>query len=255
MVTMSPDCILKRDRPAGKGAATPYLAALQGARLAICDEAPDDVQLDEEAVKRVTGQTTIEARFLNANPVCFKPTHLPMLLTNSKPMININDEAVLRRLLVIPFDLRFKTPEEMDQQDPTHRLMDKTLADKLLTCERQEQLLAWLVRGAVAWHRDGLPPAPARVKAAFQEYKDDNDDLQKYLDESCEVGAGFEVKTVQFAEEFNKNTRKYSQKKVSEMMKKKGFSSKQSINFPNRAMAYQGVRARPQTVFVDYDDE
>ncbi len=132
--------------------------------MAICDEAPDDVQLDEEAVKRVTGQTTIEARFLNANPVCFKPTHLPMLLTNAKPMININDEAVLRRLLVIPFDLRFKTPEEMDQQDPTHRLMDKTLADKLLTCERQEQLLVWLVRGAVAWPA----PAPAKVKAAFR---------------------------------------------------------------------------------------
>ncbi len=140
-----------------QGCCNTYLAALKGARLAICDEAPDDVQLDEEAVKRVTGQTTIEARFLNANPVCFKPTHLPMLLTNAKPMININDEAVLRRLLVIPFDLRFKTPEEMDQQDPTHRLMDKTLADKLLTCERQEQLLVWLVRGAVAWHRDGLP--------------------------------------------------------------------------------------------------
>lgn len=66
------------------------------------------------------------------------------------------------------------------------------------------------------------------------------------------------METIQFAEEFNKrteNTHNYSQKKVSEMMKKKGFSSKQSRNFPNRAMAYQGVLARPQTVFVDYDDE
>ena len=84
--------------------------------------------------------------------------------------------------------------------------MDKTLANKLLTCERQEQLLAWLIRGAVAWHRDGLPPTPARVKPAFHEYKDDNDDLQKYLDESCKVGAGVEEKTFQFAEKFNKRT-------------------------------------------------
>jgi hypothetical protein len=101
-------------------------------------------------------------------------------------------------------------------------------------------------------------PGPCKSQGSFQEYKDDNDDLQKYLDESCEVGAGFEVKTVQFAEEFNKrtqNTRKYSQKKVLELMKIKGFSSKQSRNFPNRAMACQGVRARPQAVFVDYDDE
>ena len=76
---MSPDCILTRDRPAGKGAATPYLASLQGACLAICDEAPDDVQLDEEAVKRVTGQTTIEAKTNNkCKPSllqAYPPTH------------------------------------------------------------------------------------------------------------------------------------------------------------------------------------
>ncbi len=94
MVTMSPDCIFKKDRLADKGSATPYMAALQGARLAICDEAPDDVQMDEEAIKRVTGQTTIEARYLHSNPVCFRPTHLPMLLTNASPKINVNDAAV-----------------------------------------------------------------------------------------------------------------------------------------------------------------
>ncbi len=211
---MSPDCIFKKDRPAGKGSATPYMAALQGARLAICDEAPDDVQLDEEAIKRVTGQTTIEARYLHSNPVCFRPTHLPMLLTNAKPKINVNDEAALRRLLVIPFDFRFKTPEEIDHNDPNHRLMDKMLADKLLTPERQEQLLAWLVRGAVAWQRDGLPSAPAKIKAAFQEYKDDNDDLQKFLDERCEVETGFEVQTVRFAEEFNKSPENIAKRRL-----------------------------------------
>ena len=169
-----------------------------------------------------------------------------------------NPQGWLRRLLVIPFDFRFKIPEEIDCNDSNHRLMNKTLADELLTPERQEQLLAWLVRGAVAWQRDGLPPAPAKVKAAFQECTDDNDDLQKFLDEKCEVGTGFEVQTVRFAEELNKrpeNTGKYSQKKVNESMKRKGFFSEQSRNFPRRATAYQGVRIRPQELVVDFDDE
>lgn len=49
---MDPDCIfLKKGRPSGKGAATPYLSQLAGARIAICDEVGDDPVLDEEIVK------------------------------------------------------------------------------------------------------------------------------------------------------------------------------------------------------------
>lgn len=90
---MDPDCILKRGRPSGKGAATPYLLQLAGARIANCDEAGDDSALDEEIVKRMTGEGKMTGRalFFNAGP--FRATHLPILLGNYLPKININDPA------------------------------------------------------------------------------------------------------------------------------------------------------------------
>ncbi len=255
---MSPDCVLKRGRSAGKGSATPYMANLQGARLAICDEAGDEAELDDEAVKRATGGTTIEARYLHSNPVYFKPTHLPILLTNHRPRINVDDDAVLRRLLIILFDFLCKDEEHINRDDPQHRPMDKLLAEKLLTSQARKQLLSWLVRGAVAWQQDGLPSVPARAKAAFQDYKNENDVLQKHLDERCETGEGFEVQTQRFADCFNKgkgHDKVWSQKKIVMSMNKKGFMVRRSSAFDTRAMAFQGVRLLPESSNVAFDDE
>ena len=79
---------IQRGRSAGKGAATPYLAELCGARIAICDEAGDDAALDEEIVKRMTGEGKLEGRMLFQNNVSFNPTHLPILLANNLPKID-----------------------------------------------------------------------------------------------------------------------------------------------------------------------
>lgn len=61
-----------------------------------------------------------------------------------------------------------------------------------LTTECQQQLLTWLVKGAVAWQRDGLPLLPDNTKVAMQSYVADNDNLRDFLDQSCELGAGLE---------------------------------------------------------------
>ena len=245
----------KSSPPGGKGAPTPFLAALRGARLAICDEAPEDAVLDEESVKRATGQTTIEARFLGANPIYFKPTHLPMLLTNYRPTINIADDAVLRRLLIIPFDLTFKTEEELDPDNQSHRLMDKLLAERLLTSSHQQQLLSWLVKGSVEWQAHGLPQTPGKMSAAFREYVAENDHLQTYIDAQCEIGDGFEVETVRFAKLFNEHSQQsLRQGKVNSAMAKKGYLMKQSYNFQKRTMAFQGIRVNPPTLAEDFVD-
>lgn len=123
---------MKRGRPSGKGAATPYLSQLAGARIAICDEVGDDPVLDGEIVKRMTGESTMTARALYSNPVDFKATHLPILLSNCLPKININDAAILRRLVVVPFAMIFKEKAEIDCENPSHKLMDKNLGKSLL---------------------------------------------------------------------------------------------------------------------------
>lgn len=137
---MDPDCILKRGRPSGKGAATPYLSQLAGARIAICDEVGDDPVLDEEIVKRMTGESTMTARALYSNPVDFKATHLPILLSNCLPKININDVAILRRLVVVPFAMIFK--EEADIYGVVYKTQDSS--EPPLPVGRED---FWLIQG------------------------------------------------------------------------------------------------------------
>ncbi len=147
--------------------------------------------------------------------------------------------------------------------------MDKRLKDRLVNIECQQQLLTRLVRGAIAWQREGLPsPLPDKMKVAMQSYMADNDDLQDYLNQSCELRHGFEVMTIAVLSHFNlalfkKKHPAVSEKALVKMMQDKEFTKKQFRNprLPARAIAWQGVRIRDihedvhQNVQVDTDDE
>jgi len=143
------------------------------------------------------------------------------------------------------FNIMIKEEAEMDHENPHHRLKDKELGDKLGTTECQQQLLTWLVKGAVAWQRQGLPLLSDKMKVAMQSYVAENDHLQDFLDQSCELGAGFEGMTTRFHDSFNVK-QPVSDKQLVKIMQNKGFIKLQSRNpsFPRRAMVWQGVRIR-----------
>ncbi len=240
---MSPDCIIKRGKAPGKNAPTPYIADLCGKRIAICDELPDDAVLDEELVKRATGDTTLSARYLNANPFEFKPTHLPILLTNQKPSLNIDDAAVLRRILFAPFALQFKHPWEMDPTDTTHRPLDANLGAKLTTPECLSQLLTWLVNGAVAWGEEGLGEPPAVMRSALDEYLRENDTLMMFIDEHCTRGRDLHVDTTAFKAAYERVSGKnISAKELVRKMEARKFTKVRAhSNVPGRPCRFKGL--------------
>ena len=97
---------------------------------------------------------------------------------------------MLRRIVVFPFDLLFKEPASFDQSNPNHRRADTGLEQHLLEEPATDQLLAWLVRGAVAYYADNrmLGPKPAKVRQAEAAYIRDNDALGQFIDSHCTVG-------------------------------------------------------------------
>ena len=244
-VTMSPDCIIKQGRAQNKGAPTPFLAALRGKRMGVCDEAPEDSIIDDGVIKRVTGGNAIEARFLGANPIVFEPTHLPVLMTNHRPRFNTSDAALLRRTVVVPFQLSFKPPEALDHNNPSHRPIDKTLAQRLTEPECLQQMLTWLVRGAVAWYREGLPTVPARMSEALNEYLAENDTLQSFLDEDCvkEEGAHVETKTFKAAYESYTGQSVKMQSLVGRM-RTKGIARAQISHQGSRPVVFKNITIR-----------
>lgn len=145
------------------------LASLHGRRLVISSESPEGGRLNENLVKSLTGGDAVMARRMREDFWSFAPTHKLVLATNHRPRITGTDEGIWRRLRLVPFVVTI--PEgERDQK------LGKTLAAE------SEGILAWLVRGAVAFHEGGLQP-PEAVRAATDEYRDSEDSLAEFIED------------------------------------------------------------------------
>lgn len=155
------------------GGASNDLARLAGTRFVTASEANADQRLAEALLKQVTGDEPIVARFLFKEFFSFRPTFKLFLATNQLPQVSGNDPAIWRRIRTIPFTRVFG-PDEQDRQ----------LAGKLAT--EQVGVLSWIVRGAVAWYRDGLP-TPAAVHAANADYRAEMDSVGQFVDERCDL--------------------------------------------------------------------
>ncbi|KAG0289456.1 hypothetical protein BGZ98_003823 [Dissophora globulifera] len=106
---------------------------------------------------------------------------LPILLCNHLPEIDVNDKAMRRRMVVVPFNNVYTSDPDMET--------------KMLSGDILEQFLVWLVRGAVAWYKnkDLENTQPPSMLAAFSEYIDENDHLQQFIDEYYELDMRFYV--------------------------------------------------------------
>lgn len=149
---------------AGEEAATqPYLLDLRGRRLAWVSETEVNARLNANMVKYVTGGGTLIGRSPYDKKVMrFEPTHTICLVTNFKPRVPEHDEALWERLRLFEMTARFvEKPQNHEEAAVWSYPRDAFLRDKLKA--EAEGILAWLVRGAVAYFKRGLKPS-ARVE-------------------------------------------------------------------------------------------
>jgi putative DNA primase/helicase len=152
------------------------IASLRGRRLVVSNELEAKAVLAEQTVKMLTGGDTLSARELYGRRFNFKPTHKVILVSNHKPKVHNTDHAIWRRIKLVPFEVIIPA----DQQDADLR--------RRFVSDHAPAILAWLVRGGVEWHRDGLGSAAA-VDLATAEYKSTQDTLGAFLDE-CTISVG-----------------------------------------------------------------
>lgn len=146
-------------------------ATLFGARLAVVQEFDQDRRLAEGTVKRLTGGDPIPARRMREDFWEFDPSHTFVLATNHKPVIHGTDEGIWRRLRLIPFDVVIPKHEQ-----------DGHLAERLRL--EADGILAWLVEGFRDWQTHGLAD-PEAVRKATAKYRDESDNLGRFLAERC----------------------------------------------------------------------
>lgn len=151
------------------------VARLRGSYFVTLTESAEGRRLDEERVKRLTGGDTITARYLYAEPFEFTPVCKLWLITNDLPRVT-GGEAIWRRLRLIPFGVVIPEGER-----------DPNLPEKLRA--EAPGILAWAVRGCLAWQIQGLAP-PDAVRNAGSAWRDDEDPLADWIADRCVEAPG-----------------------------------------------------------------
>lgn len=146
------------------------VAKLRGHRLAITDETEHGKAWNEAKIKTLTGGDILCGRALYQNLFDFHPTHKLIVAGNLKPSFRIVDDAIRRRLHLIPFEVKIEHP-------------DKKFRSRL----RPEWpgILNWAVQGCLEWWRQGLNP-PDRILVSSREYLDEQDSLIEWRRDCCE---------------------------------------------------------------------
>ena len=149
------------------------LAGLRGARFVASIETEQGRRWNESKVKAITGGDKISARFMRQDFFDYFPQFKLLIAGNHKPAIRNVDEAMRRRLHLVPFTVTV----------PPHR-RDPCLPEKLL--DEKDGIMAWALQGCLVWLQEGLTP-PAVVEDATKEYFEAEDAMGQWLEERCEI--------------------------------------------------------------------
>jgi len=150
------------------------IARLAGARFVASIEVDEGKKLAEGLIKQLTGGDTVTARFLHREFFEYVPQFKLWLAANNKPSVSPTDMAMWRRILLLPFDREIPKAD----RDPSvkSRLRDPSVS--------APAILAWAVRGCLAWQRDGLQ-VPRRVAHATDAYRREMDTLSDFIADRC----------------------------------------------------------------------
>lgn len=145
------------------------LARLRGARMVCAQETDEGKRWAEARLKALTGGDPITAHFMRQDDFEFMPQFKLIIAGNHKPQLRNIDEAMRRRLHLVPFTVTIP---------PDKR--DKELGAKLK--REASGILQWAIDGCIEWQKFGLQP-PEAVLAATAEYLNSQDVFGSWVDE------------------------------------------------------------------------
>lgn len=147
----------------------PELHRLLGARFVSTSELDGDARIDEARLKSLTGNEPIATRTLWREVTEQVPAFKLFVAANHLPRIAESGDAIWRRIRLVEWNEQIPKAE----RDP---YFERRLVPE------HPGILAWLVRGALAYYRDGLGE-PATVAERTTEYRASQDLVGRFLSE------------------------------------------------------------------------
>jgi phage/plasmid-associated DNA primase len=163
---------------------------LEGAHIAGLEETkPEDVYnvVNVKSISSGDGGQSVRGLHKQSNDITYRC--LPIICTNLLPEPDVKDSGTLKKLRVFPFKLKFV---ERPKPDTNERLIDYQLSEKIESPEWRKQMLAWLVRGSMAWYARGSLPQvkelPNKMQDALKDCAEANDHLENFIADHCVKG-------------------------------------------------------------------
>ena len=150
---------------------TTDLAMLRGARLVTASETENGRAWAEARLKQMTGSDIITARFMRQDNFSFRPAFKLIVVGNHRPTLKNVDEAMRRRLRIVPFIHKPTNP-------------DRQLEEKLKA--EAPGILRWMIEGCLDWLANGLTN-PDSVVSATDAYFSEQDSFAHWLEENCDT--------------------------------------------------------------------
>ncbi len=218
-----------------KGTHPTDVADLRGLRCVYVSETDGAARLDAAKVKSITGGEKLKARFMREDFFSFPPTHTLILITNHRPLVDASDDAIWRRLQLVPFN----------ETIPAER-QERGLAERLVA-EEGPAILAWILEGSRAWYEGGLRP-PSAIVEVSRGYRLAEDIVGRFVQERCDTGPTLWEVPAQLLAAFQRfareegEERRVSGRDFATALERKGFPSTRSDSTRKR----RGLSLRPE---------
>lgn len=152
--------------------------ALKGRRWSFIDEGPREGKLATERLKQLTGGAALTGNSMRQDPVTFHPTHT-LVLTANPPGPSFQDEAVRRRVRLLPCD-----------GDPVSIAGARAAITPAVWAQEAPGVLAGMLARASQWIADrsvaGRAAAPEDIRLRPEEIAAEQDLVATWIDAEME---------------------------------------------------------------------
>lgn len=196
------------------------IARLAGVRFVNISEPEKKITFNAALVKRMTGNDTLNARFLHENSFDFKPNFKIFINTNYKPSVSDMTLFYSNRLKLIPFKRHFEEHEQ-----------DKGLKNFFSEPANLSAIFNWCYEGYKRFKSSDLAD-PQAVISATKEYQEESDRIGQFVDAWLEEGEAYEVRT------------SAAYKLYGEWCDKYGYRKENSTNFNNAIQRFFPIQRK-----------
>lgn len=217
-----------------------YFAQLANVRVLFCTESKEGAHLNVALVKKLTDEhmeLNVAQKFERARQ--FKLKCMSFLITNHKPVIRDTTKSAWRRIKLIPFT--YDVPDEK-------KIL--RFADKLLESGK-EGICNWFIQGYKKATTEGIEE-PEKVKASNMEYKKEQNELEIFISEKCDISEEFSIRSLNLLAAYNSWHGRKKKAHVNDFTPKMiecGFKPPEEDE--NRQRRFYGIRLKPSEESAD----